>query len=39
MWNVSDKLYLLPEIQEINRLPMHSGGLPYRSREAVERRS
>ena len=36
MWNVSDKLYLLPEIQEINRLPMHSGGLPYRSREAVE---
>ena len=25
MWNVSDKLYLLPEIQEINRLPMHSG--------------
>ncbi len=29
MSTISDQLYLLPEIQEINRLPMHSGGLPY----------
>ncbi len=36
MWNISDKLYEIPELQEINRIPMHSGGLPYRSLEASE---
>ncbi len=36
MWNVSDKLYQLPEIQEINRLPMASGGLPFASPDAAE---
>ncbi len=35
MWNISEKLYQLPEVQEINRLPMASGGLPYASQEAV----
>lgn len=28
-WNVSPKLYEMPEIFEINRLPMHGAGVPF----------
>ncbi len=34
-WRVVPELYLLPEITEINRLPMHSGLIPWPNAESA----